>query len=131
MSFDRHTGWSKQLTRSEVLSSGTVSYWLIGIRKEELHADGAPLFVEHLRTASWSLGDNPRPSVLFHVKALKASRHRQLRWGDKYAHFYYIDSFAAQAAADLGISLHALEEVEQPSGAEPAQVVKLPTSYWH
>ena len=31
--------WSKQLTRSEVSSSGAVSYWLVGIRKEELDAD--------------------------------------------------------------------------------------------
>jgi hypothetical protein len=114
-----------------VLSSGAVSYWLIGIRKEELDARGIPLFVEYFRNALWTLGDNPRPSVVFHVTAAKASRHRQHRWGDEYAHFFYIDAFAAQGAADLGISLHVLEEVEQPTGAEPAQVLKLPTSYWH
>ena len=107
-----------------------MSYWLIGIRNEELDADGSPLFVEHLRNAGWNLGENPRPSVLFHVTATKASRHRQLRWGEEYAHFYYIEAFAAQAAAGVGVSLYALEEVEQRAGAEPAQVVKLPTSYW-
>ena len=114
-----------------MLSSKAVSYWLIGIKKEELDAEGEPLFVAHLRNATWKLGDNPRPSVIFHVTAAKATRHRQLRWGDEYAHFPYVDPFAAQAATDLGIGLHALEEVEQPIGAEPAQVVKLPTSYWH
>lgn len=114
-----------------MLSSGAVSYWLIGIRREEMDAEGAPLFVEHLHNAPWKLGDNPRPSVVFHVTGAKASRHRQLRGGDEYAHFFYIDAFAAQAAAGLGMNLHVLEEVEQPTGAEPAQVVKLPTSYWH
>ena len=131
MSLDTHAIWSKQLTTSEVLSCSAVSYWLIGIRKEELDAEGAPLFVEHLRNAQWKLGDNPRPTVVFHVMGLKAWRHRRLRWGDEYAHFIYIDAFAAEAAVDLGISLHRLEEVEQPTGAEPAQVIKLPTSYWH
>jgi hypothetical protein len=57
--------WSKQLTRSVVLSSGAVSYWLIGTRREEINAEGAPLFVEHLHNAPWKLEDNPRPSVVF------------------------------------------------------------------
>jgi len=108
-----------------------VSYWLIGIKKEELDGEGTPLFLECFRNAAWKLGDNPRPSVLFYVTVAKAARHRQLRWGDEYARFYYIDGFVAQAAADLGVGLHALEQVEQPTGAEPAQVIKLPTSYWH
>jgi hypothetical protein len=73
--------WSKQLTRSVVLSSGAVSYWLIGTRREEMNAEGAPLFVEHLHNAPWKLEDNPRPSVVFHVTGAKASRHRQLALG--------------------------------------------------
>jgi|SRR6185437_1517021 len=120
----------KTAHRVEGANLGAVSYWLIGIKKEELDAEGVPVFVEHLRNAGWKLGENPRPSVLFHVAGAKASRHRQLRWGDEYAQFYYIDAFTAQAVSDVGVSLNLLEEVEQPTGAEPAQVVKLPTSYW-
>jgi hypothetical protein len=44
-----------------------------------------------------SLGDNPRPSVVFGGTAAKPSRHSQLR-GSEYANFHYIDTFAAEAA---------------------------------